>query len=165
MDFSQSIITVLTGLIGVLCGTSLSSYFNLKSSRKDLLFKRKLEYFEKLVRDLEDNFRLHKKSVLFISPSTKKRDISRDLEELKKNRKSFLIAASPLYFNVERMTPNITNFVNTEKNIFSLLEKLVKVDKGFSRQRIIFELRESLQRLDMAKQAAILEMRRELYHN
>ena len=163
MDISQSAITVLTGLIGVLCGTSISSYFNLKSARKDLIFKRKLEYFEKLARDLEENFRLYKKPALSITNKTKKSKIKQALEELRKNRKNFLIAASPLYFDVDKMTPRVTYFVNIEKNIFSLLEKLITEESALSKEKLILELQGSLPRLDRAKQLVILAMRQELY--
>lgn len=163
MEIPQNVIAILTGLIGVLCGTSLSSYFNLKSSRKDLLFKRKLEYFERLARDVEDNCRLYKKSILSLSHRTHKNVIKGLVGELKKNRKNFLLAASPLYFDVERITGTVTRFVGIEKDIFALFENLLATGVSLSKDRIIFELHGLLQKLEQAKQLVIREMRGELY--
>ena len=130
MDINSSLLTIATALIGILCGAAVSSYFNLKSARKDLIFKRKLEYFEKLSKDLEENLRLHKNVIMSLSESSKTKEIEAKLIELKQKRKSFLINSSPLYFKTNRMTERITFFVNTEKEIFSLIEILKSKEKA-----------------------------------
>jgi hypothetical protein len=165
MDINTSIITILTGMIGILCGAAAGSYFNLKSARKDILFKRKLAYFEKLVQDIEKNLRLYKKVILPLSESSKIKEIEQNVTEIKQERKNFLVMASPLYFDVKKMTERMTNFVNIEKSIFSTFENLEKNYKnGPSRARNLFELNEALQKLNKAGEIAILEMRRELYN-
>ncbi len=164
MDINTSIITILTGMIGVLCGAAAGSYFNLKSARKDILFKRKLGYFEKLVQDIEKNLRLYKKVILSLSESSKIKEIKQSMAEIKQERKNFFVMASPLYFDVKKMTERITNFVNIEKSIFAAFENLEKNHKrGPSKARSLFGLNEALQKLNKAGEIAILEMRRELY--
>jgi hypothetical protein len=164
MDFTTTVITLFTGLIGVLCGTAVSSYFNMKSARKDVLFKRKLEYFEKLAQDIEKNIRLHKKVILSLSNLSKKKEIAAHIEELKQNRKIFLIMASPLYFNVEPLGEKITAFVGIEKEIFETFNELIKnYGAESSRARNLFELGEKLKKLSKAGEAIIAEMRNELY--
>ncbi|MEK6899078.1 MAG: hypothetical protein AABW79_03210 [Nanoarchaeota archaeon] len=162
MEIPQTLITLLTGLLGVLFGSSFTSYFNLRSARKDLLFKKKLEHFERLSKDLEENFRLHKSAILSLS-TMKKSQVSETLENLKTSRKHFLMSSSPLYLNIERMSWVITNFVEVEKSIFSFLEQLAKSKTPSSKERILFNLQEAIEKLKFAQQSAILEMRRELY--
>jgi len=128
------------------------------------MFKRKLEYFEKLSKDMEENLRLHKKAILSLSESSKTKDIEQNISVLKQGRKSFLFMSSPLYFKTDMMTEKITAFVNIEKNIFSHLENLLQKPKKSAKARILFDLREFLQKLNLANQAAIQEMRDELYN-
>lgn len=163
MDLNTAIITIATALIGILCGAAAGSYFNLRTGRKDLMFKRKLEYFERIVKEMEENLRIHKNAILSISESAKTEEIKSSISRLKSQRKNFLIMASPLYFDTEKMTERITSFVNIEKNIFSLLENLVKKSSKSYRKRAIFDLKEHLQKLNLANQLAIKEMREELY--
>ncbi len=164
MDINASIITILTGIVGVLCGAAAGSYFNLKSARKDLLFKRKLEYFEKLVQDIEQNLRLYKRVILSLSESSKIKEIKQKFSEIKQERRNFLVMASPLYFDIKKITERITMFVAIEKSIFAILEDLRKNYKASQlKARKLFELNESLQKLNKAGEIAILEMRRELY--
>lgn len=164
MELSSTIVTIFTGLIGVLCGAAVGSYFNLKSARKDMLFKRKLEYFEKLSQDMEENFRLYKKAILPLSQSAKKQEIENQFAELKKNRKSFLIRASPLYFDIDKITERITDFTNVEKQIFQLFENLIKnYAKISSKKKILYELNEQLQKLNKAESLVISEMKFELF--
>lgn len=165
VDLSTTLTSILTAVFGVLCGATIGAYFNLKSARKDLIFKRKLEYFEKLVQDLEENFRLHKKAILATSESSKKKQIESSYTELQKNRKTFLIKASPLYFNIEKLTEKMTSFAQTEKEIFSSFENLIrnyKIISKASKKRLIFDLNEKIAKLNSSKDAIILEMKSEL---
>lgn len=163
MDLNTTILTIATALIGILCGAAAGSYFNLRTGRKDLLFKRKLEYFEKLSRDMEENLRLHKKAILPLSKSSKAGHIEQKLLTLKKERKNFLIMASPLYFDTSIMTEKIIYFVNVEKSIFSALEKLAQNPAKSAKAKMLFDIREHLQKLTLASQEIIQEMKRELY--
>jgi hypothetical protein len=163
MELNTAIITITTAILGVSCGAAAGAYFNLRSSRKDMLFKRKFEYFEKLSQDLERNLRLYKKAILSLSKSSKIKDIQENLNELRATRKSFMAMASPLYFDIAKMKENIISFVDIEKNIFSAFDKLIENHKSTAtKARIIYELNESLNRLDEAGEKIILEMRDEL---
>ena len=162
MDINSSLLTIATALIGILCGAAVSSYFSLKSARKDLIFKRKLEYFEKLSKDIEENLRLHKNIIMSLSESSKIKDVEDNLAKLKQKRKSFLINSCPLYFKTDRMTERIMAFVNAEKEIFGIIEALKNGGKTIKAQTI-FDLRAALQKLNKALDDSFLEMRLELY--
>lgn len=170
MEVSATVITIIAGLVTLLCGAAAGSYFNMKSSRKDILFKRKLEYFEKLSQDLEKNVRLHKKEVMSLSQSSKKKEFQNALTELKKNRKNFFIMASPLYFNINPITGRIISFVEIEKEIFASLENLIKsknkngkANNSSEKENALLELNETIHKLGLAGRAIILEMRAELH--
>jgi hypothetical protein len=161
MDINSSILTIITALIGILCGTAVGAYFNLKSARKDIIFKRKLEYFEKLSQDLEKNMRLYKKAIMSLSASSKKKEINTAIQELKQNRKTFLLMASPLYYDIKPMTEKVTLFVSLEKEIFALFDNLLKNHKSKSANaRTLFELNEALNKISKAEEAIIIEMKR-----
>lgn len=162
MDLSTAIMTITTALLGVLCGAAAGAYFNARSARKDVVFKRKFEYFEKLIQDLEKNIRLYKKAILSLSKSSKKAEIESNLNELKTNRKSFMVMASPLYFDVAKMKENMTSFVAVEKQIFTIFEKLLESKNASTKARCIFELNESLNKLDEINEKITEDMRVEL---
>jgi len=54
VDVSSAFITTSIGMMGVVFGAILSNYVNsrvaMKNSRRDIIFKKKLEYFESIVR-------------------------------------------------------------------------------------------------------------------
>lgn len=163
MEVNTAIITITTALLGVLCGAAAGAYFNFKSARKDLIFKRKLDYFEKLSQDMEKNIRLYRKVILSLSNSSKLKGIKANLLELKENRKNFLVVASPLYFDIGRMRDKITSFVDVEKDIFSNFENLADTKSKSSKTRGIFELNESLQKLEDIGETIVDEMKMELH--
>jgi hypothetical protein len=72
--------------------------------------------------------------------------------------------ASPLYFDTRFISKHVSGFVDTEKEIFALLESLLKARTGSAKLTLITELKESLQKLDKANQAIIFEMNREIHN-
>jgi hypothetical protein len=61
------------------------------------------------------------------------------------------------------MKENVLSFVDIEKNIFSNFEKLLDNQKNPSTKvRTIYELNESLNKLNLSGEKMILEMRAEL---
>lgn len=128
---SSNVTTALVGLAGVVFGTLTGHYFNqklnLRNSRKDILFKRKLEYFEKLAETIENNIKIYKNSLSSIKIKKSKKEISIIVLEMKEKREKFSIMASPLYLNTHYFSEKITEFVDIEKKIFNKFENLKKI--------------------------------------
>ncbi len=163
-DITSSL-AALVGLLGILVGTLISPRIQHKigveSSRKDLLFKRKLEYFEKIVDTIEKNKRMYHQVIGRIEDSKNNKDIRKIVSELKQNRKSFLIMASPLYFDVRAISEKIIRFVRVEKEIFNRISGLGKWNKE-EMPSLIESLKEHLEILYKRGDEIILEMKREL---
>ena len=162
IDISAGALTALVGLFGVMVGTLIGPYvnhkLNLKNTRKDLLFKRKLEYFEKITENLEQNLRLYKNSIGEAEFS--KNGLQKILSKLKEKRKNYLILASPLYFNISNLSNRITDFVEAEKIIFEYFPKLKNKKQ---KDIIIKELKDKLKELIILRDKIIFEMKKELY--
>ncbi|MDO8623263.1 MAG: hypothetical protein Q7R52_03370 [archaeon] len=158
-DLTTILATALTGLMGVLIGAITNHQLNAKYSRKDMVFKKKLEYFEKIVETLEKNKKIYHNALYKIEDSKKKNEIEDILEELKQNRQNFLVMASPLYFDTRRFSDKIINFVEIEKGIFN---KISNIKNNKEKSRIIQELREDLERLNNLSSWIIRDMKREL---
>lgn len=162
IDISSGALTALVGLFGILIGTLIGPYvnhkLNLKNTRKDLIFKKKLEYFENIAENLEQNLRLYKNSISKAENSKNKfNDI---LNELKEKRKNYLILASPLYFNVSNLSERIMDFVEAEKVIFEYFPKLKNKKQ---KDIIVKDLKDKLKELIILRDKILFEMRRELY--
>ncbi|MCK9595623.1 hypothetical protein M0R19_00335 [Candidatus Pacearchaeota archaeon] len=126
-------ITAIIGIVGILLGTLIAPRVNhnlgARYNRKDLLFKRKLEYFEKIVDTIEKNKRMYNQTIGKIEFSKDKKEIKKVVEELKQSRKNFLIMASPLYFDVRALSERIVRFVRVEKEIFNRISVLIDKEK------------------------------------
>jgi hypothetical protein len=161
IDISAGAVTASVGLFGILIGTLIGPYvnhkLNLKNARKDIIFKRKLEFFEKLAENIEQNLRIYKSAIGEVETKKTPRDIKKIINGLKEKRKNYLILASPLYFNIKNLSIKITNFVEIEKNIFNDFTKITK-DK-----EIISNLKEKLNNLTSSRDSVINEMKKELY--
>ncbi|MFA5173986.1 MAG: hypothetical protein WC438_02280 [Candidatus Pacearchaeota archaeon] len=154
---STTAITAIVGILGIVFGTFLSPYLNhllnLKNTRRDLMFKRKLEYFEHLSEKLEQNIRMYRNAISDIETAKKNNQI---ISKLKENRKCYLILASPLYFNINNLSMKINQFVDIEKNIFKSISK--------QKDKIeIQELKHYMERLINSRNEVLKEMRKELY--
>ena len=159
------IITTLSGMIGVLVGASIgpivNHQLNNRYSKKDLIFKRKLDYFEKVLETIEKNTRLYKQQAKKLEASADDKAIKKVVEEMKKERKNFLISSSPLYFDVKNISEKIVRFVQIEKDIFnriSSLDKISEKEKGI----LVEQLKRMSIILDKRGHDILLEMKKEL---
>lgn len=163
---SSGALTALVGLSGVLIGSLIGPYINhrlsIKNTRKDIIFKRKLEYFEKLAEKIEKNIRAYKNSVHEAECKKSKKDIRRIFIELKKQRANFFITASPLYFNIHNLSKRIIAFVNTEKDIFREFEKLTKINAD-KQEEVMENLENKLKYLNALGSSVVFEMKKELH--
>lgn len=162
IDLTSAATTTLIGMLGVVIGASISNYVNqrlaAKSARRDLLFKKKVDYFDKVVGVIEYNLKLYtiwirKLGVNASSPQAKKA-----LKELRELRKKFEIATSALYLDVETFSPDIRLYVAIEKQIFATLAR-------FSQARAeqnMDSLRKSLHNLNIIGNSIIRKMRLQL---
>ena len=128
VDFSSAIVTTFTGLIGVVIGAILSNYVNQKIARqaakKDVVFKKKIEYFENIVRSVGTNIKLYRKSIKQLEAQKNKANIKKILKNLKQSRLKFEMLTSPLYMDPRRISIEIKKFVGVEKIIFKCFERM-----------------------------------------
>lgn len=128
VELSSLVVSSLTGVFGVVIGAVISNYLNQKiarqSTRKDLIFKKKIEYFEKILECISKNTELYKNSIKRIEKGYEKKDILDILNHLRSNRKKFEIMNSPLYLDISKISFKIRQFVTREKIIFLYFEKL-----------------------------------------
>ena len=167
INISSGALTALVGLSGVLIGSLIGPYINhklnLKNTRKDIIFKRKLEYFEKLAENIEKNIRIYKNSIYETDSKKSKKDINKIFKKLKQQRINFLIIASPLYFNIHNLSEKITAFVNTEKDIFEEFKKLNRTKNEKDKINITENLKQKLKNLNTLGSSVVLEMKKELH--
>lgn len=151
------------GMIGVIAGALAGSYFNhrfaQKNARTDILFKKKLEYFENLAKAIEKNRRIYRNAINEIKIMKDKKDIKRITENLKGQRQNFLISSSPLYFNTEKIGKRILKFVRIEKEIF---ERISLIRKNEEKEYELSLLEEDLKKLIFYEKLIIKSMKREL---
>ncbi len=163
-DITSSL-TAIVGILGILVGTLISPRINQKISgqynRRDLLFKRKLEYFEKIVDTIEKNKRMYHQAMGKIECSKNNREVQRIVDELKQSRKNFLIMASPLYFDVRILSGKIVRFVRVEKEIFNRISSLGKRDRK-EMSLLTESLKGHMGILNRRGDEIILEMKKEL---
>jgi hypothetical protein len=167
ISISSGALTTIVGLAGVMIGTLIGPYINhkltIKNTKKDIIFKRKLEYFEKLAENIEKNIRTYRNSIKGAENNLKKPQLKKIYQRLKKERKNFLIMASPLYFNIRGLSERIISFVEVEKEIFKNFEKLSNFKDKKQAQEIIFDLNDRLKRLIALGNRAVYEMKKELH--
>ena len=165
VSISSGALTAVVGFIGVLVGTLIGPYINhklsMKNIRKDLIFKRKLEYFEKMAENIEKNLRAYRNALKEAENNCKKQQLKDIHEKLKEERKNFMILASPLYFNINGLSQKIVSFVEIEKEIFKEFEDLPEINT--KQQKASLEsLRDKLKKLNFLGNEAVYEMKREL---
>lgn len=162
VELSSAIMTTFIGMFGVVIGAIISNYVNQKiaaqSARRDLLFRKKVEYFDRTVSCVEKNIKLYnawrKKLEVAGSPAT----TDKAIKMLKKNRAKFDPMSSALYFDVERFSRDVRQFVAIEKQIFALFERL----RHERPEPIIDALRQSVHRLEQEGQNITAKMRTSL---
>jgi len=157
-------LTAVVMLLGILVGTLITPKINQKvnteHNRKDLIFKKKLEYFEKIAEIIEENRRMYQQTVGKLTYAKNKIEIKKIVEELKQTRKKFLMKSSPLYFDTRILSEKIMNFVRIEKNIFYEVEKIDN-----NQDEVLENLKENVKRLNSKSNEIICEMKRELSKN
>ncbi|MDP3026393.1 MAG: hypothetical protein Q8N63_01700 [Nanoarchaeota archaeon] len=163
VTISSSIITALVGLLGVVFGTLIGHYFNqqlnLRNSRKDILFRKKLEYFEQLSDTIEKNIKMYKNSLSSIKSKSSGKAIINLINEMKGSRKNFKIMASPLYLDIRSVSKKVVDFVDIEKQIFNKFEEF---EKRKPNNRDIAELEEKIESLKLNANKILNEMRSEI---
>jgi len=166
-SISSGALTAVVGLFGVLVGTLIGPYINhklnLKNTRKDIIFKRKLEYFEKIAESIEKNIRTYHNMVAEAEVGVGKQKLKKIYKKLKQDRKNFLIMASPLYFNIRSLSEKIISFVEIEKEMFREFENLTKVSNKQQEEDVVKTLKEKLKNLTDFGNKVVWEMKKELH--
>lgn len=164
MDFTPYL-TALVMLLGILVGTLISPRIQhsigKEYNQRDLIFRKKLEFFEKIVETIERNKKLYYNLIHKIENLKKGSEINKILEELKENRKKFFIGSSPLYFNTKIFSEKIIHFVKIEKDIFNKISLLKEADKE-AKERIIKQLKNDFRSLNEKEMEILYEIRKEI---
>lgn len=167
MEINTSVLTIFVGMLGIILGTLIAPFLNhqlnLKYNRRDLMFKKKLEYFESLTSAIEENIRLYTGCLKEAERAKSEKAIEKIIERLKEGRKKFHVLSSPLYFNIKLLTQKIKIFVRFEQNIFYGLQKLkqeIKVPEY--KKRVIQIIKDQITQLEQAGNNAIFEMKKQL---
>lgn len=159
-EINYALLTTIVGFTGILVGAYLNQRLSNKFARKDMIFKKKLEYFEKISEAIEGNIRIYRNSINEIK-NIKKADIKKNLENMKEKRKNFFVLSSPLYFNTLRLSQKIKEFVRVESEIFWNFSNMVHINHR-QKEEIIKKLEEDLEELRIKSSNILLEMRDEL---
>jgi hypothetical protein len=165
IDIASTLLTTLFGLTGVLVGSLIGPLINHRVAKqydkRELFFKKKMEYFEKILLTVEENKRAYNIAIKKIEAQQESKKVKEVIEELKKNRKNFFIMSSPLYFDTKYISEKIIRFVRVEKSIFERFSSLEKVNKK-DLLRCIEQLKQNFSLLEKRGEEILLEMRREL---
>jgi hypothetical protein len=157
-------LTAAIMLLGIIIGTIINPRVQQRTAReynrRDLIFQKKLKYFENIFETIEKNKKMYRNFIHKIENS-KNPKIDKIIEELKKERKNFFIQASPLYLNSKIFSEKIIHFVNIEKNIFNRINQIKEVNKK-EREEIIEQLKNDLKKLDQKTIEILCEMKKEL---
>ncbi|MBP7708344.1 hypothetical protein KA107_01555 [Candidatus Pacearchaeota archaeon] len=161
VDVTSALTTTMIGMLGVVLGAIVSNYVNqriaLKSGRRDIIFKKKMAYFEGIVKCIEENTKLYLNSIRETEKKTDKRTINKIVKKLKANRKRFNAETSPLYIDTRIFSKQIRSFVSIEKIIFSAFEHLTTMPE--EKEEIIKSLKVNIDILTKKGNELISEMR------
>jgi len=164
-DIPANLITTLSGMVGVFIGASIgpmiNNHLSARYGRRDLVFKRKLDYFEKILDTIEKNTRLYKQEIKKLESSKDSKEIKNFVQKLKTERKNFLMMSSPLYFNVKTISEKIIRFVKIEKDIFNRISTLDKISEK-EKEVLVTQLRRMLIILERRGSEILFEMKKEL---
>jgi len=126
-ELSSVVLSTFIGMFGVIIGAVISNYFNQKIARqsaiKDLIFKKRVEYFEKLLECAGKNIELYKNSIRALEKNSDKKTLDKIVSKMKKERRKFDKMNSPLYLDIRKISAKIRRFVDIEKSIFFDLER------------------------------------------
>lgn len=162
VELTSALTTTLIGMFGVVIGAIISNYVNQKiasrSARYDLIFRKKIEYFDRMVGAIEHNLKLYTLWRRKLEVKCNSAIVVKALKDLKKNRKHFDISTSALYLDVEVFSPAIKSFVAVEKQVFALFDRLKKDDP----ESVLDTLRGVLYRLSLVGRDVVSRMRAQL---
>ena len=157
-EINPGILTAIAAFLAVFFGSFIGPYINhrlsLRHARKDMLFKRKLEYFEKIAETIENNIKNYK---IAVKELKSKKKIDRIIKKLKEERKNFIVKSSPLYFDPSILADKIRYFVNLEKNIFMEFESSTQEEED-----MIEIIDHNLRKLKIVGNNIMASMREEL---
>lgn len=152
-------------LLGILVGTLITPRIQQsvgkEYNRKDLIFQRKLKYFEGIIDTIETNKKIYNNIIQKLGGSEKNSQIDKIIEDLRKNRKKFFTGAGSLYFNTKIISEKIVRFVRIEKDIFNRIPQLKEKNKE-ERTRLIEHFKINLNNLNKRGEEILYEMKREL---
>jgi hypothetical protein len=156
-------VTAIIMLIGILVGTLINPRvthrISAEHSRKDLIFRKKLEYFENILGIIERNTKMYKHIIKRIEVSKSDKEIKKLVEEMKKRREHFLVMSSPLYFDIRKISETIIRFVRVEKEVFNRASLL---ETSKNKKASVEELKNLLEILKKRGSDILIEMRKEL---
>lgn len=157
-------LTAAVGFLGIIIGTLISPRVNhkigIEYGRRDLIFKKKLEYFERVIDTIDKNKKMYNDSICKLENVRNKKEIGRVMEEIKKNRKNFSRMASPLYFDTRNLSERVIHFVKIEKDIFNLMSELK--DDLSKQEEIIEKLKGNWKKLYKQGNDILFEMKKEI---
>ena len=163
VELSSAVLTTFIGVLGVVVGAIISNYVNQKiaarTAKGDVIFKKKVEYFEKTVVCIEKNIKLYKNSIMEAERNPNKQAVNKIIRKLKEKRMKFDIMTSRLYINSNFLSDRIKKFAGIEKAIFILFENLE--DKSH-KEETIPGLKENLKNLGFVGSEIISVMRNNL---
>jgi hypothetical protein len=165
IDIASTLLTTLFGLTGVLVGSLVGPRINHRIAKqyakKELFFKKKMEYFETVLLTVEENKKMYHLAIKKIEAQQDSKKVKEIIEDFKKNRKHFFVMSSPLYFDTRYISDKIVRFVRVEKSIFDRFSALEKVNKK-DLSRCIEQLNQNFTLLEKRGEEILLEMRKEL---
>ena len=163
VDLSSAVLTTLIGMLGIVVGAIISNYVNQKmavrTTRRDIIFKKKAEYFEKTVECIEKNAKLYKNSIREAERNSDKQAVNKIIKKLKEERMKFDVMTSRLYIESNFLSNKIKKFTSIEKSIFILFEKLKNENRE---EETMQSLKESLKILGFVGSEIISGMRNNL---
>lgn len=166
VDLSSALITTFTGMVGVVIGATINNYLTQKINRhttkKDIIFRKKMEYFEKLVESIEKNLELYKKSIKKLERINSKKEAELVLSLMKKDRKRFEPANSSLYLDTREISENIKRLVAIEKLIFLGVANLSTSNSDLSNSEVLKDLKQKTEDIQKLGQSIILNLRKDL---
>jgi hypothetical protein len=162
VEISSALITTMTGMLGVIVGAVISNYLNQKiarqSAKKDVIFRKRIDYFENIVKCIDKNTQMYYKSIKDLETNPKSENVNKILVSLKKNRKKFEIMTSPLYIDTRPISRMIKKFVGIEKNIFKYFKNSGKIDND----EIMKGLKDNFRELKLTGTRIITQLRENL---
>jgi hypothetical protein len=161
VDVSSALTTTMIGMLGVVFGAILSNYVNSriasKNSRREIIFRKKMDYFESIVQCIEKNTKLYLQSIREFEKNQNAKVAHKIVKKLKSNRGKFDAKTSPIYLDTRLFSKDIKNFVNLEKTIFLAFENLSKSNSD--KEYIIKSLKTNMNSLTQLGNKIISKMR------